>query len=292
MTRVDFFRSLADLGRGLAAPRVPRTEFLAKLVLHGREIIDADRAGVAAFEMRFMLQKHRLREVFLGRSARRRKELPPQRRRQLHVLGSELDIMGPLGRLRRETLHTQALAWVLTPKRRFFDQLPANALRQRLSGLLEARGELPLDLTAELVTVDSEVSIPSGRVDLVLRTTVEEIFIELKVDAPEGKDQLGRYQNDLDARCQSSGLRGVLVFVPVDADSEPSIDVPICSLRGVLRDLLDISVRSDSPEHLYLRAYVKSLGMVCGVATAGDFDSWSFSARAAALDFLEEDSFA
>lgn len=292
MDQKMFCNELADLGLNLKAEGLDaRKRGLAEFAELGLKLQVEDEVSLASFVTHFVEHPNRLRWELLGQSALRRSQLSSKQRRQLDILGWTPDLLEPLRSRFDERSHTEVLAWLLDPRTNGLEGRPLDVLVERMNGLRRERGEtedLPFDRTSlKDTTVLPEVTFaPFGRVDVSVATPAMLLLIEVKVFATERKSQLPDYQK---AATQYGKKRVSQVgFLTADPDQEPSVDVPHLTFRDLLVDWLPIAAEGDSGAHLYLGRYLSSVARLLGIAHPGDFDDWSFSARARALDLICE----
>jgi hypothetical protein len=106
------------------------------------------------------------------------------------------DLLGVIGRGRREVYHSQMLAWLLDPgtpsglRHRFLEEF--------LSHLdSEFRTLQPDELYQ--VQVSTEATGPEARTDILIRAETFTVAIEVKVDAGEGVEQCDRIYRDYES---------------------------------------------------------------------------------------------
>jgi len=106
------------------------------------------------------------------------------------------DLLGVIGRGRREIYHSQMLAWLLDPGTP--SGLGERFLKEFLSYLDPELGAIrPAELYQ--VQVSTEATGDEARTDILLRAETFTVPIEVKVDAGEGKDQCDRIYRDYES---------------------------------------------------------------------------------------------
>lgn len=220
-----------------------------------------------------------LRRKLLGANVQRRRALGAEQRQALEILNVTPDLLSPLNELRYEPSHSRLVSRFLSEKHE--PTLGPKLLRAflRLVGL--APGETDA-LNAE---VDCELWVSTGRIDISVSLQKHLIFVEMKVDAEEGEEQLARYNAALTA---SRGTRESLLVYLTRADAEkPTTKAD--HVHVTLSDLLRIWIPFAGPgdgSAQYLARYLKSIALVEGYASAGSFDDWSMTQQASAIELV------
>ena len=185
-----------------------------------------------------------------------------------------ISLFRTIGLGRRETAHTQALAWLLDDKEHGFGHMLGVALVGHV-----ARDRNVSEITIE--TVNSEYSLRTGRrytragrIDLVLQGTWREgqtasawvLALEAKIGAEEGEDQLAIYDGWLGQ--QETGATVLKAFLTPTGRSPESSDwtpMSFIELANVLRGCLG-RLRKFAGYH-FLRYYLTGvLQDICGLS--------------------------
>jgi hypothetical protein len=285
-TRLEPAKTASDEGRAQYLGRV--VGFGAKLKTEER---DAAEAGVEAFRRVLGPRAQDILWRVAGATLDRRRQLSPASRDALRVMEVEPDLLGPLGDARTEVAHSSALAFFLDPTRSggvggaclaSFVELVARV------GGADAEEELP-DLTDARVTSERVLG-RWGRVDVSIDGPNALIFVEVKVDAGEGPEQLSRYAK---AMAELAGEReSLLVFLTDDVGQAGNGDGHRhVTFSDVLAAWLPIAATTRSPEATYLAMYLKTIARhLRHVAGRGAFDQWDLHTQRAALEFIQRES--
>ena len=303
MDRGEYIEALTRLAGALGPQRPPgdaeRTAYISKLVGLAAKLKTADDAeddsALTAFRT---VLKPNARDIMwrvAGATLERRRSLPSTSRQALHVLEVAPDLLGPLGCARTEVAHSGALAFFLDPTAA--GDL-GTACLEAFVGLVvapttsaEGSDDLPdtLDLTGAKVTAERGLG-RHGRVDVSIEAPKALVFIEVKVGASEGPDQLARYGKALD---ELSGDRDtLLVFLTLDEEATTSTTRAYrhITFRDVLRTWLPIAASSHSEGVAYLSMYLKTIAQhLEQLAGAGEFDRWNLHTQRAALEFIKRE---
>lgn len=279
-------------------------ENIQQYILFGRRILRSAEVGLPDTRLDDL---DRFRTVHMPRFAgflrdqrapldARRTSLPAERLKQLAVLESTPDLLGPLDHIRQETLHTRALAWALSPA--------------RLGGTL---GEAPLRAFLELLArhappgspiIDPDwadeagaaAAIPEhhvpgrGRVDVWLALPQAIFAIEAKVSHVERDGQLSDYRKALDdALARSSGRRGFTVFLARDADDEVSDpDAVRLTWAQLVEAMLPVAAAGETGEHRYLGSWLRTVALhLAELSGHGPFSGWPLARQVRTLALLE-----
>lgn len=263
LTKIGYLKRLVEFGVALGATPGPN---------------DAD---LQLFRERIMARPDDLRRRLLGANVQRRKCLEGRQRRALNVLDVAPDLLGPLGELRYEPSHSRLIARFMQARA---EPSLAPALLRAFLTVVGAPTAAGAD--AELAIVESERWLPSGRVDISITLPKHLVFVEMKVDAEEGEEQLAGYRKDLDAF--SNGRDTLLVYLtrPGAQDSVSGVDHVHVTLDQLLVSWLPFAGEGTGSEG-YLARYLKSVALVVRCAGHGTFDDWSITQQAAALDLVE-----
>jgi PD-(D/E)XK nuclease superfamily len=284
--RLAFLRQVAALWLG-AQPKAQQTRLqylrsLARLAGDLKAVEGPTDPELDAFRRLVMERPDDLRRRLLGANVQRLRGLPRQQRLALRALEVWPDLLSPLEELRYEPSHSRLLGYFLDPRR--CPYLAGPLLRAFLE-LAECPGETlePDNLRNALVTV--EAVVPSGRIDIRIETPLLLVFVEVKIDAGEGIDQLPRYRVALDRQAQSRAA--VLVFLTLPEADEPARSV-VCkhlTFEEVLTSWLAFA-GVDSELSGFLARYLKSVALVLSRAGHGTFEQWSFADQRRALDLV------
>lgn len=252
-------------------------EYLKELAHRSRRLVDPHpTVGLDYFRSEIIANPDGIRRKLLGANALRLKELGIGRRTTAAVLDVRPDLLSPLGELRYEPAHSKLIGY-------FVDASWSNGLgsacRDSLLRLINVKDEV--------VEVVSEHAVRSGRIDICISMKNTLVFIEVKLDADEGPEQLKRYRDVLEQ--QRLGRKGVLVYLSLLGGTESLSCEPNHRLTfgTLLQAWLPLAV-GNTPEHGYLARYLKSVALLVGVAEPGDFYSWSFATQRNCISMLEE----
>lgn len=196
------------------------------------------------------------------------------------------DLFAPLDFTRAETSHTRVVAWALSPSR-LHASLCDRPLRAFLS-LLNERGARCGDFVgtdlSRVRAAPERWAGEFGRVDIWLSLPGWEIPIEAKIDADERENQVSDYNEAIDYLTPSR--EGFPVFLTIDGHDSESEAITV-SFADLSRAWLPIAFAGESADHLYLRAYIKSvLVNLYHAAATGAFGGWPWLARARFLAYL------
>lgn len=239
-------------------------------------------ADLDLFRERVMARPDDLRRRLLGANVQRRRLLDAEQRKALDVLETTPDLLGPLGELRYEPSHSRLVA-------RFLNFVAEPALAPALLRAFLALIGMPIDAMPDDprdAVVDAERWLPTGRIDISISLPKYLVFVEMKVDAEEGTDQLLRYSSALAA---SKGTRdALLVYLtrPGAAKSTSSAKHVHITLDSLLSSWLPFAGAGNGPEE-YLARYLKSLALLVRCGGSGRFDDWSITQQRAALDLVD-----
>ncbi len=264
IAKIDYLKTLAQMAARLGKVGSPS---------------DAD---LQLFRERIMARPDDLRRRLLGANVQRRRVLDAAQRQALDVLDTTPDLLGPVGELRYEPSHSRLVARFLSPTA---EPLVAKSTLPAFLNLLEVAPSA-FGMPTTDVTIVAERWLPSGRVDISVTSSTYVIFVEVKVDAIEGEDQLLRYSKDLAA---IKGSRdGLLVYLTLPG--APKANSAVAHIHMTLDKLLVswlpfADSGNGSPQ--YLARYLKTLSILVGCGGAGRFDDWTFTQQRAALDLIE-----
>lgn len=217
-----------------------------------------------------------------GRAAQALAQLPTKAHQVLRMLEDTPSLLGPLSQVRDERSHTRLLAWALSLPGQLGDDLRRTWLK--------AVGGPVLD--KQRWTVRAERPVAEGRVDVeILIPGRWRCYVEAKVDAGEGFQQLARYRASL--RAASSPLQDgdALVFLTLHAQEWPSDetvqDDHVIPLRwhDLLAAWLPLA-SGDGPDALYLRCWLMSVADLADLRATGPFATWPLSSRLRVLRLL------
>lgn len=274
---------VVEMGRSLRPKRLNLTPVLDL----GRSLLRERYRGLTHFVERVCARPDHFRERWMGQTALRFHRLPAGRRREISIIGTSTDLLGPSGRRFDERLHTATIAWAMSRAvpfreaaiRAFVGAVKAGALRGAASPLDDSA----LDISAVTTVPERSVGM-YGRVDVWLETSSHVIAVEAKLLASEGDDQIPRYNGA--HRLLPTKAHWSVVFLTVTPDREPTGDAIQITFADLLRAWLPVAASGDSPEHLHLGLYLASVARICGFGRPGTFDDWNFSERRAALDLI------
>lgn len=290
MSYVAWLRGLAErMSRHRPQPPLTRLEYCRALARRMSAwapqpaAVLATDSALDGFRRLVMARPQRLRFRLLGANVDRLRSLPPSEREALRVLEIEPDLLSPMGRHRSETVYASVLAHHLDPA-----EAPGIA-PAFLRVFLRSIGCDEALFTDDLddVEVRTERFVAGGRVDISIETSRLTVFVELKVEAAEGHDQLGRYRKALARQISEGGREGRLVYltlrdavlpsVPVDAhltwDDILTMGLPLASTTGGAGS--------------YFGRFLKSVAILVERADRGTFADWSFYIQRRALDLIE-----
>lgn len=264
LSKIDYLKQLAAKAAVLEPARGPS---------------DAD---LQLFRDRIMARPDDLRRKLLGANVQRRRSLASDQRRALDMLDATPDLLGPLGELRYEPAHSRLVARFL--KTAAEPILAPLLLRAFL--MFVGAPQTAVEEDARSAVVESERWLPTGRIDISIALPKHLVFVEMKVDAEEGEDQLVRYSKALAA---AKGNRDVLLVYltrPGAEKSNSGVNHTHVTLDQLLLAWLPFAGPGTGSEE-YLARYLKSLALLVGCAGAGRFDDWSITQQAAALELVE-----
>lgn len=121
--------------------------------------------------------------------------------------GALIDVWAIAGLRRREVPNAAVLAWLIDPNGSHGQKALCLAAMLDLAGRAGAGDLGGVDLAAARVQVEERpLGSDRDRVDIVVETADLLVFIEVKIDAVEGRDQLARY---VEAAAQVAAVRAV-----------------------------------------------------------------------------------
>ncbi len=228
-------------------------------------------APLEDFRRVIMKRWDNIRWRLLGTTADKLRRLSDAQRALLQLLQESPDLLAPLERQRDEVSHTRLIAWFLEQ-----DDRVGQACRCALAE--------ELGIAADL-TVQAEVEVASGcRVDLVLETPQELVYIEAKIEAAERSGQLRDYLQALVAN--AGKRRPLLVFLTMNEVSEASAEHVRLSFEQLLILWLPAALLR-GPTASYLASYLVTVAHdLCGVIEPGHFPTWSLVRQHRTLDLL------
>jgi len=144
------------------------------------------------------------------------------------------DLLGVIGRSRREVVHSAILAWLLDPTapHGFGAELLRRLLRRVAADAALTDGSL------RTVAASCEVSRSNSRADIVVRADDLTLVVECKIDAIEGEHQCDRLYDDFG---EDPGAVFVFLTTRGDSPSTATGDARVAfhplSWRDVLEDL-------------------------------------------------------
>lgn len=287
MTWLEFAREVgARWSVTKPAPRLTRIEYLREIarLAPRRPLAPEGRIGEAldAFRRIVMARPNDIRNRLLGSNVQLLKELPGYQRRALRALEVWPDLLSPIGELRYEPSHSRLLAYFMGGGR--VPELAGDLLRE----FLELAG-CTADFTdpVELVgaTVTPEAFVRTGRVDIRIETKRLVTFVEVKVDAGEGPDQLPRYRKALDAH--GTGRERLLVYLTLPGAAPPprNVECVHVDFAQLLRAWLPHAT-TDCEQGGLLSRYLKSVALVLGVAGAESYERWTSTEQRSALEIV------
>jgi hypothetical protein len=264
LSEIDYLRRLVAMATALEPARGPS---------------DAD---LELFRDRVMARPDDLRRKLLGANVQRRRSLASDQRRALDMLDATPDLLGPLGELRYEPAHSRLVA-------RFLGMAAEPILApQLLHAFLTFVGapQTAVDEDARSAVVESERWLPTGRIDISIALPKHLVFVEMKIDAEEGADQLVRYGKALTAAKGSRDVLLVYLTRPEAEKSNSGVSHVHVTLDQLLLAWLPFAGPGTGSEE-YLARYLKSVALLVGCAGTGRFDDWSITQQAAALELVE-----
>lgn len=287
MNRDDYYHQVVRLWTTSKEPKTPRVDFYRSVATKWTSAsvaLERDNdVALALFRRLVMANPDALRHRLLGFNAARRRRLTRRSRLAIDSLSVEPDLLGPINELRYEPAHTQILAHLMDPHR---SPALAGSLLAAFLSLAGVPPESQPEASSD-VQVSAECWLPgAGRVDLRIEVPRALLFVEIKVDAEEGLDQLKRYYSALEA---TRGIRsGHLVFLTLP-DGEPAkstVPHEHVDFLTLLRVWLPHAAPTGQ-EAGYLARYLKSVAVVCGICGQGQFEDWGFSRQNQALSVVE-----
>jgi hypothetical protein len=209
--------------------------------------------------------------------------------RMLTALDSEVDLLSPIGDLRYEPTHTRAIAHLL--RRAEVGPLASSLLRRLI---IEVRGVSPSEDELNSAAIHHEYYLtPADRVDIAIEMRSFLFFIELKIDAGEGKrrdgdgalvGQFARYKNELENRAGNRDCKLILLTLD-EVARQPG------AFQFTFRDLLAIWLPFVDNNRAYsklLVMYLRSIALLCQVCDQGGFRSWSFGRQRETIELITE----
>jgi hypothetical protein len=248
--------------------------------------LDASRSATAAdlecFRAWCIKRPDDLRRRLLGANVVRRRDLEGTQRRGLDVLDCTPDLLGPLGELRYEPSHSRLIARFMDVT---LDSLVAPALLREFLKLGGADPALA-DGDVRQAEVQPERWCRTGRIDISISLPKLLVFVEMKIDAEEGAEQLLRYSKELEAlKGERDGLLVYLTRPGVDESSSTAKHTHV-TLDALVRAWLPFAGPGVGPEE-YLARYLKSLALLLGCAGLGRFDDWTIAEQRNAIELVE-----
>jgi hypothetical protein len=287
---------LVELVR-LAGPRVGpsrdtgRRAYVARLVelAKGSPTATLPMDDVAAALATIKPRATEILDRLAGALAQRKRRLSPGQRAYLSALEATPDLLTPIAQQRSERAHMAAIAFFLDAKR-------AGAIATRCRAafrdlVLDHRPADAhfdeLDLSRATVQIEHDLGA-AGRVDIAITSLTALVYIEGKVDAAEGQDQLKDYAAAL---AKHAGSRQpVLVYLTRRGASGPGKGVSCVHLtfNQLLDAWLPICVEQKGGVADYLATYLKTVAVeLVRCVGHGGFDEWHLAHRRLALDYIE-----
>lgn len=300
MNRHEYVQHLADFGRALTsrptADALARQAYIDRLVTFGRSLLHGEEGAdqdLAEFRRHIMNNPREILWRVAGATALRRRALSPSGRAMLSVLELWPDLLGPLQQHEDEVAHSTLMAHFLSPLQS--GEIGSACIKAFVDLLLTPTDEEPTALPDRFDMRDLKVQAERhlgkyGRVDISIESMNTIVFIEVKVGASEGRQQLSGYAKALEALSAASARQPLLVFLTARADQAPSIKLAArhVTFRQLLSAWLPISVSGRTPEHLYLSLYLKTIAChFYNLADADAFDCWPLATQRRAMQFLE-----
>ncbi len=286
--RLAFHRQLAAMWIRQAPALVPRIDFFRELArraasLPSQPILDATEK-LNSFRRLFIERPDEFRRRMRDANNRTRSALSPRERVALGALDALPDLLGPQEDLHHEPTHSRLIAFFMNPSQS--PEVGLSLLRAflKLVGCTEALLD-PADLRSASVTPESLVE--KGRVDIRIATPGLLAYVEVKVHASEGPDQLSRYRSDLENK---HGTRTPLLVYLTLSDAEAPSSELACehvTLGDLLRVWLPFAADGIGPPG-YLARYLKSVALLLGAGGHGAWDRWTFSEQRKALRLFDK----
>lgn len=283
--RLDFLQRLALLWQARGTPpALTRLEYLRSLAHRSAripEVAGPPESDLNLFRRLVIEHPEDLRKRLLDANVARRRALPSHQERALRALEVWPDLLSPISDLRYEPSHSRLLAFQMNGNRN--PKLARHLLRSFLE-LAECPPErLELEELSAAV-VSAEAYLSTGRLDIRIESIRLLVYVEVKVDAVEGPEQLARYRAALDGERQRTCI---LVFLTL-----PGAQGPHASLDCVHRTLEDLLLawlpfaNIDGEASGYLARYLKSIALILGRTGRGSFEQWTFAEQRSALELV------
>jgi len=253
-------------------------EGLMELLAKRTPAISDGRAEVA-FREHVMSKWDQLVWRLAGVAAWEARQMDAGQLAQLRVLEDHPSLLHPLGKTHDELAHTTILAWLLA------DSSPLGvAAREALVRLIGV--DVPLDdwrVTPERVLsngrrVDLEIDVPGKWL----------CYIEAKVDAEEGTNQLPDYAASLSVTGAGRDHPPTLVYLTVEGRKGRSGAQPI-TFRDLLIAWLPIAASFTGDRATYLSCWLVTLAEdLYEVSMPGPFHTWPFATQRRSLDLMRD----
>jgi hypothetical protein len=249
----------------------------------------AGAAAIEAFRRDIMPGARAIVASVAARQQARRESMPTDVRAAIDAVEGAFDLLGMSNRARDEVSHTRVLSQLLDAGRDGSRDSVRRACARRFETLLRARGGLRETLGLESASARAEVWIaPRRRIDLTLSCPSALVFLEAKIDAAEGDEQLHDYAHALQER-RLPRQTAVMVYLTErheqDAAAAPAhVHITFRDLLACWLPVLGLGL----PGVAALASYLRTVAIhLCGVAAEGPFDAWPLGARVRWLDFVE-----
>lgn len=284
--------------RGPRPQERQRAEYCDAVVRFGRDLLAKpaiDRRTLDHFRVVSSRADDLLARVE-GRIVRKRRSLSPGSRQLLSILETGPGAFGPIDEERTETLHTQALAWALDTRRNdALGTAPMEALGALLLRQLDPALRDDFGLTGAVVEPELTL-VESGRIDIVISTRSWLIFVEVKIDSDEGRNQLRRYRHAL---AREKGDRNPLLVLLTPENwarrrsrsSKRLSDEPdvLLTFADLLAGLAPVALSGVSGAHVWLRQYLHTVAVsICKLSNGGPIDTWNRATQHKAIRWVIE----
>lgn len=219
----DFLRSLADLRRRETCGTSSLLRFI--------ELAGTSRTVAPTGSTRPPLNPARLRDVLsvLGEALRR---APPAR--------ASLNVWSVAGLRRDEIRNAAVLAWLLDPHASHgFGTAVLRAFLDEVARGTRGWPNLDSDLSRATVVVEEwPLGSETDRVDIAINGPNFALFVEVKIDASEGPDQLRRYTEAIEKKAQTLGREhGRVIYLSPRPPGNPPPGLAIITWRGIAEAL-------------------------------------------------------
>jgi hypothetical protein len=280
--RLRFLRSLAAMWEGRRpTPPLTRLDYFREVAKRSpaRSRRTGNTGNLETFRRLFMERPDDFRRRMYGANAQRLREMSPAQRDWMRILEVAPDLLAPLSLLHYEPAHSRLISFLLDPRR---NEIGVALLKSflALSHCPENVVQVE-DLQDAKVTPEAQVT--EGRIDIKVETSKLLAYVEVKVHAQEGPDQLMRYRKALN-RHSDRVTHLVYLTLPDAPGPTRSIACEQVDFRELLRVWLPFAGAGSGGA--YLARYLKSLARILGCVGQGSWNDWTFAEQRSALQFV------